>query len=171
MIRWLALLLLCAPLAYAAPVGPVQHGEVTNCADSSGQHLNYNSSTGAFSCGTSGASLPSLSSEWCVSWDSATTVANATNVISVPWSSGTITKLVGATGGTGSPSFSAQAQIGGVNVTGATATINSTTESSGTAAAANTWASSPTKLQIVISSASGTPQQAYVCVLFSHSAP
>lgn len=54
MIRWLALLLLCAPLAYAAPVGPVQHSEVTNCADTSGQHLNYASATGAFSCGTSG---------------------------------------------------------------------------------------------------------------------
>lgn len=37
----------------AAPSGSVYYGDFPSCADSGGNHLNYNSSTGTFSCGTS----------------------------------------------------------------------------------------------------------------------
>jgi hypothetical protein len=53
MIRWLVLLLLLAPLAAAQPVGPIPYSARPSCADSGGNHLNANSTTGAITCGTS----------------------------------------------------------------------------------------------------------------------
>jgi hypothetical protein len=53
MIRWLVLLLLLAPLAAAQPVGPIPYSALPSCADSGGNHLNANSTTGAITCGTS----------------------------------------------------------------------------------------------------------------------
>jgi hypothetical protein len=53
MIRWLILLLLLAPLAAAQPVGPIPYSALPSCADSGGNHLNANSTTGAITCGTS----------------------------------------------------------------------------------------------------------------------
>jgi hypothetical protein len=53
MMRWLILLLLLAPLAAAQPVGPIPYSALPSCADSGGNHLNANSTTGAITCGTS----------------------------------------------------------------------------------------------------------------------
>lgn len=53
MTRWLLPLLLLPALAYAQPIGNIPYSALPNCADTSGQHLNSNQSTGAISCGTS----------------------------------------------------------------------------------------------------------------------
>ncbi|WP_246395641.1 discoidin domain-containing protein [Gluconacetobacter tumulisoli] len=58
------LLILAGALALALParaqvVGPVGHGELPSCPDSGGNHLNYVSATGVFSCGTTGG-VPAL---------------------------------------------------------------------------------------------------------------
>lgn len=40
-------------MALAAPVGPIPYTALPSCADSGGNHLNANSTTGVLSCGTS----------------------------------------------------------------------------------------------------------------------
>lgn len=52
--RWLFLLFLLAPAAQAQPVGAVPYSALPNCQDTGGNHLNVNSTTGAFTCGTTG---------------------------------------------------------------------------------------------------------------------
>ena len=103
------------------------------------------------------------------SWDSNTTVANATIPLLNPaWAGGgTITSVTYYTNGSGSPSFSLAIKIGGTNVT----SCNGITVSSGTAATttctgANTFTNS-SQITAVITSASGTPNQALVQVNFT----
>lgn len=79
----LALILLTTP-AYAEYNGPV-NGQVLgtpNCVDTGGQHLNYNSTTGVFSCGTSSAGTGDVVGP-------ASATANA-----IPTYSGTTGKLI-----------------------------------------------------------------------------
>jgi hypothetical protein len=56
-IRWLFILLLLAPIAQSQPVGNVPYSALPNCADSGGQHLNVNSTTGAITCGTTSSGV------------------------------------------------------------------------------------------------------------------
>lgn len=171
MMRWLLALLLLLPVAAdAQPVGPVPFSAFPDCQDTGGQHLNVTRSTGAFACGTTGSAGTSTG-EWCVTWDSATTVTAATSEVSMPWTSGTITKIIGATNGTGSPSFSAAGQVGTTNITGCAAlAVNSASEVNASCTAANTFSGPAAQLRLVISAPSGTPQQAYACLVFTHSA-
>ncbi len=59
MIKYLILFLVFAGLAVAGPSGSIPYSALPSCADSGGNHLNANSTTGAITCGTSssGASL------------------------------------------------------------------------------------------------------------------
>jgi hypothetical protein len=102
---------------------------------------------------------------------STVTVAAGTTVVipAYPWTSGTITAIHYATGGTSTPSFSASVQIGGSNVTGCNGiTVSSSTDTTATCTAANTL-SSGSKVTVVTSSISGSPTQAYVQINFTRS--
>ena len=54
-------------------------GEVPNCTDTGGQHLNYNGTSAAFSCGTSGGSGSASGAFYWIGALNATTTANATH--------------------------------------------------------------------------------------------
>lgn len=112
----------------------------------------------------------SLKSEYMWTVPSNVTVANGTTVLEInfPWSSGTITSVDYGTNG-GSPSFSASVQIGGTPVTSCTAlTVTSATNTNVACTGADTLASGNT-VTVVISSTSGTPDQSWVKVNFTHS--
>ena len=111
----------------------------------------------------------SVTTDFCRSYDSVTTVAAATNETTAPWAQGLILKIVGATNGTGTPSFTAAGQIGGTNITGCSSlNVNSGSEVSASCSAANTF-TGPAQLELVTSSISGTPNQAYACLIIQHS--
>jgi len=103
-----------------------------------------------------------------VSWDSNLTVANATiPLILPPWTSGTVVSARYYTNGSGSPSFVFAVNIGGTPVTSLSAvTVNSSTPATTNATGANTFTSS-SSLTLVVSSVSGTPNQALVEVVIS----
>lgn len=103
------------------------------------------------------------------SWDSNTTVANATIPLLNPkWAGGgTITSVTYYTNGSSTPSFSLAIQIGGVNVTSCNGlTVNSGTATTTTCTGANTFTSS-SQITAVVSSVSGSPNQALVQVNFT----
>lgn len=107
-----------------------------------------------------------------ISWDSTTTVANATIPIANPqWSSGgTITSVTYYTNGSATPSFTAAVQIGGTNVTSCSAlSVSSSTATTTNCTAANTFTNS-SQITLVISSVSGTPNQALVQINYTHGA-
>jgi hypothetical protein len=99
-----------------------------------------------------------------VSWDSNTTVANGTIPLLNPqWAGGgTIVSVTYYTNGTGTPSFTANVKITGTSVTSCSAiSVSSGTASTTACTAANTFTSTD-QLTLVISSVSGTPNQALV---------
>jgi hypothetical protein len=99
-----------------------------------------------------------------VAWDSATTVGAATVPILNPqWAGGgRIVSVTYYTNGTGSPSFTANVEISGTSVTSCSAlTVNSSTATTTTCTAANTFANTDS-ITLVISGVSGTPKQALV---------
>jgi hypothetical protein len=113
---------------------------------------------------------PDYVSAIVVSWDSGTTVANTTIPAAVAnWASGgKITSVTYATGGTSTPSFTAQVQIAGTNVTGCSAiSVSSATPATTTCTAANSFAAG-NLIQVIISSVSGTPNQAFVQINITH---
>lgn len=115
------------------------------------------------SAGTITASIP-------VEWDSNTTVANGTIPVLLPaWAGGgTITSVSYYTNGTGTPSFTADVEIGDTGVTSCSAlSVSSATPATTSCTGGNTFTSS-SSLTVVISSASGTPQQALVQINMTH---
>ena len=111
-----------------------------------------------------------LKSEYMWTVPSNVTVANGTTVIEVnfPWTSGTITSVDYGTNG-GTPSFVASVQIGGTPVTSCTSlTVTSSTNTNVACTGAQTLASGNT-VTVVITSTSGTPDQSWVKVNFTHS--
>lgn len=107
-----------------------------------------------------------------VSWDSNTTVANATIPIWNPQlaGGGTITSVTYYTNGSGTPSFTVDVKIGSTGVTSCSAiSVSSATSATTTCTAANTFTSSSV-LTLVISSASGTPNQALVQINYTATA-
>ena len=164
MIRILLTFLIVAFGAMAAPVGPVPFSAVTNCTDTSGQHLNYTASTGAFVCGTS---TPTITNEKCVTWDSTLSVVAQTISFPVEWATYTITSVKSAVNGGGS--FTANVKIASTSVTSCSAiSVSGATNTATTCTAANTGVVNDI-INVVISSPSGTVNQAYVCPVFTHS--
>jgi hypothetical protein len=103
-------------------------------------------------------------------WDSNTTVANATIPLgNLQYSGGgTIRSVTYYTNGTGTPSFSVAVKIAGTNVTSCSAlSVSSSTATTTACTAANTFSSS-SAITMVVSSVSGTPNQALVQVNFTH---
>lgn len=102
-----------------------------------------------------------------VSWDSNTTVANGTVPAGIlPWAQGTVVGCHYYTGGTASPSFTAQVAIGVSGtftaVTGCNAmSVSSTTPATATATANNTFVAG-NALEVIISGVSGTPNTALI---------
>jgi hypothetical protein len=121
--------------------------------------------------GATGATGPNstVTSIIPASWDSNTTVINATIPLMLPpWAGGgTVVSARYYTNGTGTPSFVFAVNISGTPVTGLSAvTVNSSTPATTNATGANTFTSS-SSLTLVISSASGTPNQALVEIVIS----
>jgi hypothetical protein len=102
------------------------------------------------------------------SWDSGTTVANATVPLANPQyaSGGTITSV---TYYTAAGSFTADVEIGGTGVTGCSALSVTSTTTTTSCTAANTFTNT-SAITVVITSASGSPDQALVQVNFTHGA-
>jgi len=99
-----------------------------------------------------------------VSWDSNTTVANATIPLLIPqWiNGGSILSVSYYTNGTSTPSFTADVEINGTGVTGCSAiTVSSATAATTTCTGGNTFGFRSV-LTLVISGVSGSPSQALV---------
>lgn len=107
-----------------------------------------------------------------IQWPSSVTVTADTYyyALSWPWATGTITGITYATGGSGTPSFTAGIQIAGASVTGCSAvTVNSATAATATCTAANTITRGQ-KVTLVVSAVSGTPNAAQVQLTYTRSA-
>jgi hypothetical protein len=115
------------------------------------------------------ARFPNVNDEICYTGDSLTSEAAATSTLTLPWTSGTFTKLVGQTSGA-SASFSAQLQIGTTPVTGCTSlVVNSTTPVVTTCTAANTWSSINQPVSLVVGAPTNVPTAWSVCAIMLHS--
>jgi hypothetical protein len=99
-----------------------------------------------------------------VVWDSNTTVANGTiPIINPQWvGGGTITSVTYYTGGTGTPSFTADVKIGATGVTSCSALSVSSSSATTTSCTANNTFTNSSQITLVISAVSGTPNQALV---------
>lgn len=112
------------------------------------------------------ATIDATSKQCPVGWDSTTTVVAATVPCMVARYSGTINSVSYYTGGTGTPSFTAGVTINGTNVTSCVSlTVNSSSLTTTSCTAANTF-SSGDLINVVVSSPSGTPNQAIVQINF-----
>lgn len=164
-------------IAYEQPswattlVGPVLYQALNSITGA----IKYTPGTGfaqancaALSDSSAGCSATAVTNQICWTMDSNTTVVAQTVDYINRYASATITKMSYQTGGTGSPSFTAALKINGTNVTTCNAiTVNSATPASTTCTGANTLADLD-KIEFVISSPSGTPNQSSVCALVSH---
>jgi len=121
---------------------------------------------------TTGGSL-TLHGISALTWSSNIPVAAGTYIttLSWPWANGTINSVTYATGGSGSPSFTVAVQINGTSVTGCSAVaVSSSTSATTTCTAANAVVAGG-KVTVVISSVSGTPEQAAFQINYTHSEP
>jgi hypothetical protein len=112
-----------------------------------------------------------LKGEYTWTVPSNVTVANGTTTMEAnfPWASGTITSVDYGTNGTSTPSFTASVQIGGVNVTSCNGlSVSSSTNTNVACTGANTL-SSASIVTVIIASTSGSPDQSWVKINFTHS--
>lgn len=103
------------------------------------------------------------------SWDSNTTVANGTiPLINPQWAGGgTITSVTYYTNGSSTPSFTADVKIGSTGVTSCNAlSVSSSSATTTACTGANTFTNS-SQITLVITSVSGTPNQALVQINFT----
>ena len=108
--------------------------------------------------------------EACYVWDSNTTVTAGSMLVSLPWTSGTVSSLVTFTGGSSTPGFTAAGLLAGSSMTGCSAiSVSGTTPTATSCTANNTWSSANPVLTLTASSPSGTPQSAQICAKFTHS--
>lgn len=114
--------------------------------------------------------LPILKDAYVWTVPSNTTVANGTSVVdpNFLWSGGTITSVDYGTNGSSTPSFTASVQIGGTNVTSCSSlSVSSSTNTNVACTGANTL-SAGSIITVVIASVSGSPNQAWVKINFTH---
>ena len=114
------------------------------------------------------ARLPTITNEKCVTWDS--TLAVTAQVIEFPieWTSYTITSMKSAVSGGGS--YTVAIAIGGTPVTSLSAvSVSGTSNTVTTATGANTGSAND-QITVTTSAPSGTINQSYVCVVFTHTA-
>ena len=118
--------------------------------------------------GTSTVAAAYLTNSKTVTWDSTTAVTAQTVEFPVEWTSYTITKVYSAVSGGGS--FTADIKINGTGVTscsGGAISVSGTSNTSTSCTGSNTG-SAGDQISVVISSPSGTVDQAYVSVVFTH---
>lgn len=145
--------------------GNVQFQDVPDCVDTGGNHLNYTAASGIFACG---GSVGAFTGEVCTTWDSATAVTAQTIEFPLVWSTYAITALKSAVNGSGT--YTVGASINGTPITGISAvTVSGSTNSTTLASGANTGVAND-QITIVTSSPSGTVNQSYVCLVFTHPA-
>lgn len=118
--------------------------------------------------GTLSASrLPTITGQVCATWDSTLAVTAQTIEFPIPWATYTVASMKSAVSGGGS--FTVAAKIGGTNITSLSAvSVSGTTNTSTTATGANTGVAND-QITLVVSSPSGTVNQAYVCLVITHS--
>ncbi len=163
-------------IAYEQPswattlVGPVLYQALNSITGA----IKYTPGTGfaqancaALSDSAPGCSITAVTNSLGAAWDSTTTVTAQTVTILNPYATATITKMLYQTGGSGSPSFTAALQINGTPVTSCSVSVSSATPASTNCTGANTLGVND-KLQIVITSPSGTPNAATVTAVLTH---
>lgn len=114
------------------------------------------------------ARLPTITNSKTITFDSTTVVTAQTISIPIEWTSYTITRVQSAVNGGGS--FSVAVKIGATNVTSCNAiSVSGATNTNTTCTAANTG-SADDIVNVVISAPSGTVNQAYIGIVFTHTA-
>jgi hypothetical protein len=162
----LAVIAALALLLIGARFGNVQFQDLTACLDTGGNHLNYNASTGVISCGTSSGAAATVTNSKTITFDSTTAVTAQTISFPIEWTSYTITKVQTAVNGGGS--FTTNVKIGSTSATGCSAiSVSGATNTNTTCTAANTGSANDI-INVVLSSPSGTINQAYVSLVFTH---
>lgn len=126
----------------------------------------------AGSCATTAASVPTsaltgtITSSKTITFDSTTAVTAQTISFPIEWTSYTITTVQTAVNGGGS--FTANVKIGSTSATGCSAiSVSGATNTNTTCTAANTGSANDI-INVVLSSPSGTVNQAYIAVVFTH---
>ena len=113
------------------------------------------------------ARLPTITGQVCATWDSTLAVTAMTIEFPIPWATYTVTGMKSAVSGGGS--FSVAAKIAGTNITSLSAvSVSGTSNTNTTATGANTGVADD-QITLVTSSPSGTINQAYVCLVITHS--
>ena len=115
-----------------------------------------------WSVGAPAQTVAPIVSSVAVVWDSNTTVANAVIPLLLPqWAGGgRIVSCSYYTGGTSTPSFTANVQIGVTSVTGCGAVSVSSSTPATTAATANNTFTASSSITLTITSVAGAPTQA-----------
>lgn len=112
-----------------------------------------------------------LISSWVWTVPSNITVANGTTVMEPNFAytgGGTITSVDYGTNGTSTPSFTASVKIGGVNVTSCSSLTVSSSANTNVACTGADTLSSGSVVTVVISGVSGSPNQAWVKINYTH---
>jgi hypothetical protein len=161
--------------AGAAPTVGARSGNTTTFGTTSGSLTNGNLTKadasgnivdGGVAASAVLTSSSTLTDTKCLTWDSTTSVVAQTVDFTPGWSSWTLTTAKTKVGGGGS--FTAGLQIGGSDVTSCNAiSVSGATNTNTTCTAANTGTTNSI-VSFVVSSPSGTVNQAYVCAVFTH---
>ena len=162
-------LLLFIGAAIAAPSGTVNYSAINGITGA----LSYTPSTGAFghaSCASlSGGCLTSASTitnSKTIIFDSTIAVTAQTISFPIEWASYAITEVQTAVNGGGS--FSVGVKIGSTSVTSCNAISVSGATNTNTACTGANTGSANDIINVAISSPSGTVNQAYIAIVFTH---
>ncbi len=112
------------------------------------------------------ARLPTVTNSKTITFDSTTAVTAQTISFPIEWTSYTITEVQSAVNGGGS--FTANVKIGSTSVTSCSAISVSGATNTNTACTAANTGSANDIINVVLSSPSGTVNQAYVAIVFTH---
>lgn len=151
----------------SVPASGVPCSNGTTVAPCTLSGASYNAATNTLTV-TGGSGT--VTSSVCEGWDSNMTVAAGTLILPTPaaWTgTNTIKRVDTRTYGSGSPGFTVAVQKNGTGITGCTAIAVSGTSTTTTTCTATTYTGSA-QIGIVVSSPTGTPNTASVCVEIEH---
>ncbi len=169
--RHLTLVLLLGSLVLlgGSKSGSIQYSAVNGVTGA----LKFTASTGVFTqaaCAdltvTCLTTASTITSSKTITFDSTTAVTAQTISFPIEWTSYTITEVQSAVNGGGS--FTANVKIGSTSATGCSAiSVSGATNTNTSCTAANTGSANDI-INVVLTSPSGTVNQAYIAVVFTH---